>query len=376
MKDDVMRHDPLASFLDDFPHGAVRFSPELTVTGVNRAFIAMCGDDASALTGRDRAGFDAFLSERSDPDLPYRPCWSQPAAMTSVFSECSTSRQACQCDFQIIQPQWLRLRRHLHRNPVDGSTVLYFQDVSRESRLDRMMSDFLVTTAHELRTPLTTMLGYAELLVTEDIDPIEANRMQRTLFRHGRHLAAILEDVLDLARLESAQKPPLRNTVDLAQVALLACGEFQPTDERRPRVALPDTDLAVLGDCKQIVRCLHLLLDNAFRYSYGKGDIQVRVTKDPEDGWNLLEVIDEGVGMTPEQASKAFERFWRGDASGKTPGSGLGLPIVREIMRRHGGVAELVSRPAHGTTVRLRFPPVSSTSTLSLKDHTCSPKNS
>jgi signal transduction histidine kinase len=225
--------------------------------------------------------------------------------------------------------------------------------------LDQMKSDFLMTAAHELRTPLTSILGYAELLVTNDFDELEYARLHRILFRQSRHLSSLLNDVLDIARLESSQSPSKRSELDLGQVTMLACGTYQSeSDPRRPRVRIDSDSIRILADQEQLMKCIHHLLENAYHYSYREGEISIRVSVDGNDGWASLEIADQGVGMTAEQAAKAFERFWRADQSGKHPGSGLGLSIVQQIMRRHGGVANIRSRPAQGTTVQLRFPPV------------------
>jgi signal transduction histidine kinase len=352
----------LAEFIIDFPLGAVIVGEDRTIVAINSEFIRLTGLQSQEVQGLTVDEFDKALSSRSDSALPYRPCWQLPSDRRSDSnSECAPTGigNSCQCEFLLTQPHWRRLRRRLQRSPCEGGLVIYFQDVTREAMLDQLKSDFLVNAAHELRTPVTSILGYAELLVTNDFDELEYTRLHRILFRQSRHLSSLLNDVLDIARLESSQFPSRRLELDLGQVAMLACGNYHAeSDPRRPHVRIDADSIRILADQEQLVNCIHHLLENAYHYSYQQGEISIRVSVDGNDGWSSLEITDQGVGMTAEQAAKAFERFWRADQSGKHPGSGLGLSIVQQIMRRHGGVANIRSRPAQGTTVQLRFPPV------------------
>lgn len=362
----------VAAFLAGFPIGAVLIDNQGCVAAVNPVFSELTGLSAEQLVGADQQAFDRHLVQRADSTLPYRPCWKAPVtAKASANSDCSHPAGSghCQCDFQIAQPTWRRLRRSMSPGPCGAGTVLWFQDISREARLDQLKSEFLITAAHELRTPLTMIMGYAEMLLMSEFDELESSRVQRSLFRQCKNLAGLLDDVLDLARLEGTQQPLARKPVDLGQLALIACGQYQPeTDTRRPHVRIGSAAAQILADAQQVTKCIHHLLDNAYRYSFGQGEITVRVDIDPADAWPMIEVSDEGIGMTAEQVSNAFERFWRGDPSGKLPGSGLGLSIVREVMRRHGGVAGIRSTPAHGTAVTLRFPPLPRGTVTFMKD--------
>ncbi len=364
----------VADFLAGMPLGAVLISTEGSVVAANRQFSELTGLAPEQLIGISRDEFDALLVRRADTSLPYRPCWKSgkpvPSAVIAV-SECSPPARtaSCACDFQIAQPTWRRLRRSMSAGPGGSGTVMWFQDVSREARVDQMKSEFLITAAHELRTPLTMIMGYAEMLLMSEFDELEASRVQRSLFRQCKSLGGLLDDVLDLARLEGTQQPLERKPVDLGQLALIACGQYQwEADSRRPHVGIGAGTATILADAAQVTKCIRHLLDNAYRYSFGQGEIAVDVSIDASDGWPSIAIRDEGIGMTAEQVSNAFERFWRGDPSGKLPGSGLGLSIVREVMRRHGGVAGISSIPAHGTAVTLRFPPLLQGAITTAKD--------
>jgi signal transduction histidine kinase len=182
---------------------------------------------------------------------------------------------------------------------------------------------FLADASHELRTPLTALRGNVAYLRRHGQTP----ELVEELERDAERLAALADDLLVLSREEVAE-PPV-GEVRLDQLAL-AAAEADPAVE-----ALAPAPVKVRGDQAALERALANLVQNAHRYGPAGGKIVVSAAQ--EDGTATLSVHDEGRGLQPYQAERAFERFWRGD--GSAPGSGLGLSIVRATAERHGGRA-------------------------------------
>jgi two-component system, OmpR family, sensor kinase len=177
---------------------------------------------------------------------------------------------------------------------------------------------FVGDASHELRTPLTALRGNAAYVARHGADPAVLADIEADAAR----LSALLESLLALAR-EDAAAPAKGEPVDLAELARGLDADAEVT---------ADEPVWVLGERPALERALENLVANAHRHGRGR----VTVSVGAHDGWARVTVADEGLGIPPEQAARAFERFWRApDARGE--GSGLGLAIVRAIAERHGG---------------------------------------
>jgi signal transduction histidine kinase len=238
--------------------------------------------------------------------------------------------------------------------------VYYFRDVTRETEVDRLKSEFLTTAAHELRTPLASVYGFSELLQVETIDPVKRARATRIVHRQAGVLKHLVDELLDLARIDARRGHDFaRDRVDLRAVAETAFESVLRPDET-PRVlpVLGEQPLWVNGDAAKLQQAVLNLLSNALKYSPEDSIVTLRACAVLHDGRPMAElsVTDRGVGMSAEQQARAFERFYRADPSGHIPGAGLGLSIVKEIVDLHGGEVLLHSRPGQGTELTLRLP--------------------
>ncbi|MEU4425624.1 ATP-binding protein, partial [Actinoplanes sp. NPDC024001] len=232
-----------------------------------------------------------------------------------------------------------------------------------EERQRRLIAD----VAHEMRTPLSNLRGYLEGLADGVIEPspeLFASLHEETLLQRR-----ILDDLHVLALAEAGELNYTPVPVDLAELAetaatahravATAAGIDLVVDAPEPvRIeADPDRTRQVLGN----------LLSNAIRYTDAGGRVELRVTRDEVAA--ILSVRDTGVGMTPHEVSRVFDRFWRADPARQraTGGSGLGLTIARRIVADQGGTLEAESTPGLGTTFTVRFPaaPANSAATLS-----------
>ncbi len=332
------------------PDGFVSFDRDGVVAYVNPAFTRMTGLVAAQVIGRTEMAFDARLRERCDPKQPYRPLADTPCV--SQADEKSASDL-----LPLMIPERRMLTRSVRREE-GGSKVLYFRDVTRETEVDRMKSEFLTTAAHELRTPMASVYGFSELLLRREFDDTTRKDLLSTIHRQAGALIQLLNELLDLARIEArAGKDfriavqPLRPILESTVASLLV-----PDDPRRVRVELPDGEVHCAVDAEKLRQALTNLLSNAYKYSPAGGEIRLDTVRDDLGTRVGIRVSDRGIGMTSEQLARCFERFYRADASGNIPGTGLGLALVKEIVEIQGGSVELRSQPGEGTTAVVWLP--------------------
>jgi len=231
-----------------------------------------------------------------------------------------------------------------------------FNDMSaRLAAMDEQRRRLLADVSHELRTPLTVIQGNVEAML-DGVYPPDRTHLERIL-RETHQLERLIEDLRTLSLAESGSLGLQREPTDLAIVAaeVVAGFEAQATGAGVALAlesggGLPELEL----DPRRIRQVLTNLVSNALRHTPEGG--RVTVSTAAEGGGIVLAVTDTGRGMDAETAARAFDRFWR---SADSPGAGLGLPIVRDLVQAHGGTVELRSAPGDGTTVRCRFVPSS-----------------
>ncbi len=240
------------------------------------------------------------------------------------------------------------------------SRLLYARDVTREMEVDRMKSEFLSHAAHELRTPMASIYGFTELLMTQEFDAPTRHDLLATIHKQTEWLVAIINELLDLARIESRRGKDFRiEAVSLPPLVDEVVAALRIDPARWPLVAhIPDGLPAVRADAAKLRQALTNVLSNAVKYSPGGGVIDLRCGARDMGGKTFVDiaVTDHGIGMTPEQAARVGERFYRADTSGNIPGTGLGMTIVKEIVELLGGGLIRQSAPGVGTTVTLWLP--------------------
>jgi two-component system OmpR family sensor kinase len=240
----------------------------------------------------------------------------------------------------------------------------------RAKRSEERMRRFVADASHELRTPLTSIRGFAELhrqgAVTE---PAEVSRLLARIEDEATRMGLLVEDLLLLARLDH-ERPLAHRPVKLravAEASVEAARAAAPgrqidlvIDDSGDAARTPATDLVVEGDQPRLRQVVDNLLDNALSYSPADTPVTVRLghARREERDQAMIEVVDRGPGLTPAQAERVFERFYRVDAARAraTGGTGLGLSIVAAITAAHGGSVEVNSAPGAGTTFRVLLP--------------------
>ncbi len=250
----------------------------------------------------------------------------------------------------------IRARPLLDAGQPSGAVAI-IEDVSEKRRLEAVRRDFVANISHELKTPVGALSLVAETLEGED-DPVVVARLSHRMRTEAERLGRIIEDLLDLSRIE-AEESPSRDPVAVHLVVGEAVDRLRPVAEHRGirlEVEEPPRDLITGGDRRQLVSAVHNLVDNAIKYSEGGSAVQVRVAQD--DQWIELTVADHGIGIPSRDLERVFERFYRVDRarSRDTGGTGLGLSIVRHVAGNHGGHVSVVSLEGEGSTFRLRLP--------------------
>lgn len=242
------------------------------------------------------------------------------------------------------------------------SQILYFRDVTHETEVDRLKSEFLSTAAHELRTPLTSIYGFAELMLTREFDEADRRDFLGTIVRQSELTVSILNELLDLVRIEERRgKDFIMECVDLRELLREIVAGFRTPADRPAPAAPPRGDpLWVRADRRKLTQAVSNVLSNAYKYSSADDRVEIDLSEIPGDGNAparvCLRIRDEGIGMTSQQLARLGERFYRADTSGNIPGTGLGVSILREIIQLHGGEMALASEPGAGTTVSLWLP--------------------
>ena len=226
---------------------------------------------------------------------------------------------------------------------------------------EQRMRRFIADASHELRTPLTSIRGFAELHRQGAVtDPEAVSDLLVRIEGEAERMGVLVDDLLLLARLDQ-QRPMEKAPVDVGSVAREAVEAARAAaPERRVNVEAPASALEVDGDAVQIRQVITNLLDNALAYSPDGSPVTVTVAAvDHEDRPSVaVEVTDRGQGLTPNQAARVFERFYRTDAARSRAhgGTGLGLSIVAAITEAHGGEVEVDSTPGEGSTFRVLLP--------------------
>ncbi|MFQ5457242.1 MAG: ATP-binding protein [Myxococcota bacterium] len=248
----------------------------------------------------------------------------------------------------------------LRRAGRPSGAVLVFRDVTETRRLEKMRSDFIANVSHELKTPLTAIRGYAETLSeTPPGDPAQSLNFLRTILRHANRLSALVDDLLELSRIEGGEAPLNPEPVELAPCVNRVLQAVAPGARRRNvsfTAAIDDSLPAIHADPRALETILSNLVNNAAKYADEGGHVTVRARA--EEGTVRIEVADSGPGIPPEHLPRLFERFYRVDASRSREqgGTGLGLAIVKHLCQALGGRAEVDSAPGRGSVFGVVLP--------------------
>ncbi|ACQ79031.1 histidine kinase [Beutenbergia cavernae DSM 12333] len=243
---------------------------------------------------------------------------------------------------------------------LSGSRVLVLaDDRTAARRLDEVRRDFVANVSHELKTPVGAIALLAETIGDAAGDPDAVRRFSEQMGRESRRLSELVQDIIDLSRLQEPDALLNSAAVDLDAVVA------ESVDRARVEARARDVGIAVggrqglkvFGDHALLVTALRNLLDNALRYSDRGTRVSIGVDT-ADDGMVEIAVVDQGVGISADELPRVFERFYRIDParSRETGGTGLGLSIVKHVAADHGGEVRVWSTPGRGSTFTLRIP--------------------
>lgn len=245
---------------------------------------------------------------------------------------------------------------------ADGCLLFVLHDITRQKRLEAVRKDFVANVSHELRTPLSVIKGYVETLVDghDTMPPADRERFLKTIQRHSERLNSLLEDLLALSRLESAQPGLARERVEPGPLLAAALEDFRARPAAAGHRLSLEVDAAtppVLADPLKLGQVLDNLVSNALKYTPRGSRIDVSARPGSADEVEFV-VGDDGPGIPEEDVPHIFERFYRVDKgrSREKGGTGLGLSIVKHIVQLHGGRVWVESRVGAGTAFHFTLP--------------------
>lgn len=353
------RTGQLNAILELSPDGFVSFDRNRRVQYANDAFCRMTALQADRITGLDEQDFSAVLAAQCSSLAPF-------AGMAALRLRAQSAQPLPPLTLEIGEEQRRVLQAGVRQSSEDAiSQILYLHDVTREAELDQMKSDFLATAAHELRTPMASVYGFSEVLLSQQIAPGEQRELLTIVHQQAEQMSEILNELLDLARIEARRGKDFRFQYMCVQTLLQEQMKALklPAGRTAPVFKAPQEEVWLMADTSKLKQALGNVLSNAYKYSPGGGAVEVTLERligqSGAPGMVRIVVSDYGMGMTAEQTRKVFERFYRADNSGKIPGTGLGMSIVKEIVELHNGRVSVSSQSGQGTSVCMEFPDTS-----------------
>jgi two-component system, OmpR family, phosphate regulon sensor histidine kinase PhoR len=254
------------------------------------------------------------------------------------------------------QQRWLSF--HLVQAEGSAQKLLIVRDITKEIRLEAMRKDFVANASHELRSPLTVISGYLDALADDTQLERVWQEPVREMRRQSERMRTLIEELLQLSRLENSGELTDNHCVDVPGLLALIRKDVLSLEHRPKDISLKiDDDVCVLGSETELQSVLANLISNAVKYTAANGSIVIRWWLD-SDGAHLS-VRDTGIGIAPEHLPRLTERFYRVDEgrSRQMGGFGLGLSIVKHALQRHDATLTIDSELGEGSIFTCHFPP-------------------
>ncbi|MDF2937175.1 MAG: PhoR protein [Paenibacillaceae bacterium] len=234
--------------------------------------------------------------------------------------------------------------------------LFVFRNRSEEERLNRMKDDFIGIVSHELRTPMSAIQGFTEILLEREVPQEKRVRYLETVHNEVVRLSALVDDFLDIQRMEAGKLAYHFEPLDLGAVVTEVAEQWQGAEKHTLRLDLPAHGFFIRGDRERIIQVLHNLISNAVKYSPGAEAVDISLSC--ADGRAAIRVKDYGLGIPEESLTRLFQKFYRVETTRhrKIRGTGLGLSIVREIVDTHGGEIKVESATGSGSEFSVFLP--------------------
>ena len=301
------------AIFDLSPDGFVSFDAAHCIKYVSPAFARLTGLDEGAMMGLDADEFSERLASICQPAARF-PGF---AALSDASGTPPQNRQT----IELAGAEKRVLQVGLRLSEAETvSQILYFRDITHETEVGRLKSEFLAHAAHELRTPMSSIFGFTELLMTQELDEADRADFLGTIFRQSELMICIINELLDLARIEARRGQDFTiERIDIRTLLHEIVTGFK-TPGARPVLQGPPADgpLWVGADRQKLIQAISNVISNACKYSPGGGAVGIELVPPTSDVPLLgIRITDHGIGMTPEQLARVCERFYRADASGK-----------------------------------------------------------
>lgn len=247
-----------------------------------------------------------------------------------------------------------------HTAQKSSGLIIVVHDITQAMRYQDLRKEFVANVSHELRTPLTVIKGYAETLRDGAIDDTaKRDQYLDTIERHANQLSNLVNDLLELSRLDNQSTLPRRASIDLTALCRRVADLLAPAIAAKGHTLslnIPNTTPPVLGNADYLERAVVNLLDNAIKYTPTGGRICIAIRV--ESTGAVIEVADNGIGIPKDDLPRLFERFYRVDRSRSREmgGTGLGLSIVKHVVQAHGGTVDVSSEINAGSRFRILLP--------------------
>jgi two-component system phosphate regulon sensor histidine kinase PhoR len=241
---------------------------------------------------------------------------------------------------------------------AEGQKLLLTQDITERLRTDEMRRDFVANVSHEIRTPLTVLSGFVDTMNQLELTEGERRRVLSLMKEQTDRMRSLLDDLLVLAQLESAPRPPVDRWVDVDALMQRVQADAQMLSGGKHKLQFDvDSGASIAGAESELFGAMLNLVVNAVRYTPAGGTVRVSWQRRAQGG-GAFEVRDTGIGIAREHLARLGERFYRVDdgRSRGTGGTGLGLAIAKHTAQRHGGELQCDSEPGKGSSFRLVFP--------------------
>lgn len=339
------------------PGGSTRV-PMALLDEISVAAVALRGDDvvfanaAAHRLGIVRGTFLVVAELRQAARLVRRDGVQRELQLTLPSADLSTGRVPVRAQLTLI----------------GGNEIgIVVEDQTEAARVEAVRRDFVANVSHEVKTPVGAIALLVEAIKEARDDPEAVERFVEHIATEAERLSRLVQDLLDLSRLQGGEPLPDRLLVSVDDVVAEVIDRMRPIARAKQVKLLADGEHGhkVLGDLRQLVMALTNLVDNAI--SYSSAGTRVTVSIKEREGIIEVAVADEGVGIEPEDLGRIFERFYRVDPARarQTGGTGLGLAIVKHVMNNHGGEVTVWSTLGVGSTFTLRLPTAIATSEAS-----------
>lgn len=360
----------LVGFLDAVPASAAILDVNATIVAVNTAWRRFAADNCGAASNGLGLNYLAISELAEDVDAR-----AVSAGLRAVLDgRIASFDHDYPCDGVGVE-RWFRClvspledENHI----IIGAAVMHL-DITAQKLAERQAhaasrskSEFLASLSHELRTPLNAVIGFSEMLMMEYWGPLGDGHYKEyagDIHTAGKHLLSLINEVLDLTKVEAGRFELHDELVAVPEVAR-QCLTLVSERALRNNLALHlsiDEDLVPLrADARVLRQILLNLLANAIKFTPSGGTVTTAASV-TADGWLALSVTDTGIGIAPEDFHRVLEPFGQVDSElarlHSAESTGLGLPLCRRFVELHGGELKLESTPGHGTTVTALFPP-------------------